>query len=130
MSFHSCWVLKPKPGEPFLAQAEVLDRLAVAFPVHEFDAEGARAAAAKRLEILEKLGAPEVILDSYRGAPPVGCRIAEAADARFSLQFAVWPDQAIMVSFANELHFKACFFLLDDMAELLGYELEEDTEAS
>jgi hypothetical protein len=122
--------LKPRPGEPFLPQAEVLDRLAVGFAVHEFDAEGARAGAARRREILEKLGAPEVILNSYRGAPPVGCRIAEAADAKFSLEFNVWPDQAIMVSFANEPHFQSCFFLLDDMAELLGYELEEDTEAS
>jgi len=130
MSFHSCWLLKPKSDAPFLAQEDVLDRLAVAFPVHEFDAEGARAGAAKRLELLEKLGAPEAILNSYRGDPPVGCRIAEAPNASYCLEFFVWPDQSIMVVFATEVHCKACFFLLDDMAEILGYELEEDTEAS
>lgn len=130
MSFHSCWLLKPKPDAAFLSQADVLDRLAVAFPVHEFDPEAGRAGAARRLAALEKLGAPEAILQSYRGDPPVRCRIAETADTPYVLDFDIWPDQEIMVVFATEPHFTACFFLLDDMAEILGYELEEDTEAS
>ena len=43
MSFHTCWEVRPTGGQPAMPLADLLARLADAFPVHKFDPEGALA---------------------------------------------------------------------------------------
>jgi hypothetical protein len=135
MSFHTCWILEAPPDAPGVPVSDLLDRLAVAFPVHEFDADGARAEAAKRLAALTAVGAPEPILAGYRDARPVRVVLADGPGARHVLDFTVWPDAAgsvsgIQVSFATAAHQDACYPALVRVAEVTGWELEEDTESS
>jgi hypothetical protein len=74
--------VQAEPGTPGLPTSDRLHRLAIAFPVHEFDADGARADAARRLTALINLGAPEAILAGDRDAQPVRVTLADAPGAR------------------------------------------------
>ena len=87
MSFHSSWAIEPPDGEPYLPIAEALERLAVAFPIHEFDSVAGRDDAERRLKVLIAVKAPEAILQSYRGEPPVRVRLADAPSTRYNLEF-------------------------------------------
>ena len=62
MSFHTCWDVKAPEDTPGVPVPEVLNRLAMAFPVHSFDAEGAIANLTKQVAAMESLGIPEEIL--------------------------------------------------------------------
>jgi hypothetical protein len=135
MSFHTCWNAQAEADDPGIPASDLLDRLAIVFPVHEFDAEGARADAAKRLTCLTALGLPEEMLSLYRDARPVRVRLADDPRAPFALDFTIWPTKeglvkGVQVSFATAQHEDACYPLLLRMTDLLGWGLEEDTEAS
>src|SRR5437660_127112 len=122
MSFHTYWVAEAPPGAPGVAVSEVLSRLALAFPVHTFDEEGARADAAKRLAALTAVGAPEAVLAGYRDARPVRVVLADAPRARFALDFTLWPDpkglvRGLDVAFATARHQAACYPALARVAD-------------
>ena len=93
MSFHTCWEVRPTGGQPGMPLADLLARLADAFPVHEFDHEGARQGALRRLAALQSmtmptasgetipLPVPEEIVASYRDAYPVNVVLADSPGA-------------------------------------------------
>jgi hypothetical protein len=135
MSFHSCWDLKAASAKSELLASKLLVRLAAAFPVREFDSEGAQSDAAKRLAALTALGASEAILAGYRDARPVRVRLANDPATQNVLDFTIWPGPdgmvaGTMVSFATADHEKACFPLLERVAEVLGWENEKNEDAS
>lgn len=141
MSFHTCWDVKAPEDTPGVPVPEVLNRLAMAFPVHSFDAEGAMANLTKQVAAMESLGIPEEILAWYRNARPVLVTLSDTPDAPFMLKFTVAPDPALgpdpagpvrsfLASFATAAHQDACFPLLVRVAEVLGWVLKENTEAS
>ena len=141
MSFHTCWDVKAPVDSPGVPVPEMLGRLAVAFPVHSFDAEGAMADVAKQIAAMESLDFPEEIVGRYRNARPVLVVLSDSPDAPFVLKFTVAPDPAlgpdpagpvrsILASFATPAHQEACFPLLVRVAEVMGWVLEENTEAS
>src|SRR5262245_26235122 len=141
MSFHTCWEVKAPADAPGVPAPEMLDRLAMAFPVHSFDADGAMADVARQIAAMASLGIPEEILAWYRNARPVLVVLSDAPDAPFVLKFTVAPDPAlgpdpagpvrgILASFATPAHQEACFPLLVRVAEVMGWVLEENTEAS
>lgn len=141
MSFHTCWDVKAPEDAPGVPAPEVLDRLAVAFPFHSFDAEGAMASLAEQVAAMERLGIPEEILAWYRNARPVLVTLSDAPGAPFRLKFTVAPDPALgpdpagpvrgfLASFATAAQQDACFPLLVRAAEVLGWVLKENTEAS
>jgi hypothetical protein len=124
--YPSWWEITPEDDVPFLSIPEVLERLAAAFPVHEFDAEAGRAHAAQRLAELTEAGdAPPSLLQKYGGEPPVHVRLADAEGATAALEFYVWPNRFILVSFESATQEEACFPLLERFAEVLGYLLTE-----
>ena len=129
MSFHTCWDVKAPGDTPGVPVPEMLERLALAFPVHSFDADGAMADMAKQIAAMESLGFPEEILGWYRNARPVLVVLSDAPDAPFVLKFTVAPDPAlgpdpagpvrsVLASFATPAHQEACFPLLVRVAEL------------
>ena len=60
MSFHTCWDVKAPVDTPGVPVPEMLDRLALAFPVHSFDAVGAMADMAKQIAVYKaKVKAPD-----------------------------------------------------------------------
>ena len=135
MTFHSLWIAKPPLDFPGIEISEFLDRLKLSFAFHHFDAEGARADALKRLELLASLNPPEEIVASYRDTKPVRIKLADEEGAPFMLDFTVWPDPSgilnrIDVCFATAEQEDACYPMLTRIADFLGWELEEDTEAS
>jgi hypothetical protein len=115
---------------------EFLGRLAEAFPKHEFDADGARQGALRRLEALQKLSisVPEEALALYRDAHPVNVSLADTdEEALAALDFVVWPEKDGTVSgakvyFGSEEHQCAAAVLLARLAEVLGWELEDVTD--
>ena len=136
MSFHTCWGVKPTDGQPWMPLAEFLARLAEAFPVHQFDAEGARQGALRRLEALQKLSipVPEEVLASYRDAHPVAVSLADADEEGLAaLDFIVWPEKdgsvsGVKVYFGSEEHQREAAVLLARLAEVLGWEAEDVTD--
>ena len=136
MSFHTCWGVKPTDGQPCLPLAVFLARLAEAFPVHQFDAEGARQGALRRLEALQKLSipVPEEVLASYRDAHPVGVSLADKDEEGLAaLDFVVWPEKdgsvsGVKVYFGSEEHQREAAVLLARLAEVLGWEAEDVTD--
>jgi len=136
VSFHTCWGVKPTDGQPCMPLAEFLARLAEAFPVHQFDAEGARQGALRRLEALQKLSipVPEEVLASYRDAHPVGVSLADKdEDGLAALDFVVWPEKdgavsGVKVYFGSEKHQREAAVLLARLAEVLGWEAEDVTD--
>jgi hypothetical protein len=101
--------------------------MAQAFPAHEFDADGARQSALRRLAALESIGAPEQVLASYRDARPVAVVLAEAPDDEYALDFTVWPEpdgtvRGIQVAFATAEQQEASAAPLSRLADALGWE--------
>jgi hypothetical protein len=116
------------------ALADLLARLADAFPVHTFDPEGARQGALRRLAALQSITidsipvpVPEEIVASYRDACPVNVVLADSPDAEeAALKFTIWPepDRSVMkvqVVFATDAHYVAGRALLARMVESLGW---------
>ena len=136
MSFHSCWRLKPTSGQPGMPLTELLAVLAEAFPIHKFDAEGARQGALRRLEALQRLPVPvpEEIVAVYRDGQPVDVWLANTSQGdRACLDFVVWPEKdgsvsAVKVYFGSEEHQRAATVLLARLAEELGWESEDVTD--
>ena len=136
MSFHSCWRLKPTSGQPGMPLTEFQAVLAEAFPIHKFDAEGARQGALRRLEALQKLSipVPEEVLASYRDAHPVGVSLADKdEDGLAALDFVVWSEKdgsvsGVKVYFGSEEHQREAAVLLARLAEVLGWEAEDVTD--
>jgi len=114
--------MAPPEGVNCLSLDEVLTRVADAFPRHEFSPEEAREDAARRLAALEKLGAPEPILESYREGNPVRCRIADP-DAEEYLEFDVWEGQGMLVHPHPKDVRDSCAELAKRLANVLGYNL-------
>jgi hypothetical protein len=135
VSFHTCWGVKPTDGQPGMPLEDLLARLADAFPVHKFDAEGARQGALRRLAALQAITdpvpIPEEILAYYRDAYPVDVVLADSPDAEEAvLNFTVWPERdrsvsRVLVFFATEEHQRAGCVLLARLAEVLGWEAED-----
>jgi hypothetical protein len=133
VSFHTCWDVKPADGTPGLSLAELQARLADAFSVHEFDPEGARQSAHRRLAALQNLSfpVPEEVLASYRDAHPVDVFLADTNEEDLAaLDFTVWPEKdgtvtGIQVCFATEDHQREASVLLARLAEVLGWEAED-----
>ena len=140
MSYHSCWAVKPDDGQPGMPLADLLARLAEAFPVHKFDAEGARQGALRYLAALEAITdpvrIPEEILAHYRNAHPVDVVLADGPDADAAvLKFSVWPEPesdgvvtGVLVRFATEEEQRAGCVLLARVAEALGWIAEDVTD--
>jgi hypothetical protein len=119
--------------------ADLLARLADAFPVHKFDPEGARQGALRRLALLKSmtmttasgetipLPIPEEVVASYRDAYPVAVVLADTPDAEEAvLKFTVWPEPdrsvtKIQVVFATEGHYRAGSSLLARLVMSLGW---------
>ena len=114
--------------------ADLLARLADAFPVHKFDPEGARQGALRRLAALQSITVdsipvpvPEEIVAAYRDAYPVDVVLANSPDAGEAvLKFTIWPEPdrsvtKIQVVFATEGHYLVGRALLDHMVESLGW---------
>jgi hypothetical protein len=127
--------VKPADGQPGTPPADLLAQLADAFPVHKFDAEGARQGALRRLAALQAitdpLPMPEEILAYYRDAYPVDVVLADGLDAGAPvLNFIVWPEpdravSRVLVRFATEEHQRAGSVLLARVAEALGWMAED-----
>lgn len=136
MSFHTCWGVKPTDGQPGMPLTEFLARLAEAFPVHRFDAEGGRQGALRRLEALQKLSipVPEEVVASYRDAHPVLVSLADTDKKGLAaLDFVVWPEKdesvtGVKVYFGSEEHQREAAVLLARLAEVLGWEAEDVTD--
>jgi hypothetical protein len=136
MSFHTCWCVKPTDGQPGMPLTEFLARLAEAFPVHQFDAEGARQGALRRLEALQKLSipVPEEIVATYRDGQPVDVFLADTDERDpAALRFIVWPEKdgsvsGVKVYFGSEEHQREAAVLLARLAEVLGWEAEDVTD--
>lgn len=115
--------------------ADLLDRLAGAFPVHTFDPEGGRQGALQRLAALQAVTnpvpMPEEVLACYRDAYPVDVVLADGPDAGAAvLNFTVWPEpdgvvSRVLVRFATEEHQRAGIVLLARVAEALGWMAED-----
>lgn len=114
--------------------ADLLARLADAFPVHTFDPEGARQGALRRLAALQAITinsipvpVPEEIVASYRDAYPVDVVLADSPDApEAKLKFTIWPEPdrsvtKVQVVFATDGHYLAGRALLARMVESLGW---------
>ena len=134
MSFHTCWEVRPTGGQPGMPLADLLARLADAFPVHTFDPEGGRQGALRRLAALQAITidsipvpVPEEIVASYRDAYPVDVVLADSADAGETvLRFTIWPEPdrsvtKVQVVFAADGHYRAGRTLLARMVESLGW---------
>src|SRR6187455_83501 len=101
MSFHTCWEVRPAGGQSGMPLADLLARLADAFPIHNFDADGARQKALCRLAALQAITidsipapVPEEIVASYRDAYPVDVVLANSTDAEeAALKFTIWPER-------------------------------------
>jgi hypothetical protein len=114
---------------------DLLARLADAFPVHKFDAEGARQGALRYLAALsaitDPVRIPEEILAYYRDAYPVDVVLADSPGAEEAvLNFTVWPERdrsvsRVLVRFATEEHQRAGCVLLARLTEALGWEAED-----
>ena len=136
MSFHTCWRLKPTSGRPGMPLTEFLAQSAAAFPIHKFDAEGARQGALRRLEALQRLSVPvpEEIVAAYRDGQPVDVLLADTDEQdRSALRFVVWPEKdgsvsGVKVYFGSEEHQRKAVALLDRLAEVLGWESEDVTD--
>jgi hypothetical protein len=136
MSFHTCWGVKPTDGQPGMPLTEFTARLAEAFPVHKFDAEGARQGALRRLEALQKLSVPvpDELVASYRDAHPVHVSLADTDEGGLAaLDFTVWPEQdrsvsEVKVYFGSEENQREAAVLLIRLAEVLGWEAEDVTD--
>lgn len=113
--------------------ADLLTRLAGAFPVHEFDPESARASALRRLAALQRLPipVPEEVLAAYRDASPVEVVLADRAGADEAvLDFTIWPERdgsvlGVQVCFATEEDQRVGSVLLVRLASILGWESED-----
>jgi hypothetical protein len=135
VSFHTCWSVKPTDGQSGMPLEDLVARLADAFPVHKFDAEGARQGALRYLAALEAITnpvrIPEEILAYYRVAYPVDVVLADSPGAEDAvLSFSIWPEQdrsvsEVLVRFATEEHQRAGCVLLARLAETLGWEAED-----
>ncbi|MDY3554539.1 hypothetical protein R5W24_003663 [Gemmata sp. JC717] len=133
MSFYTCWDVKPTTGRPGMPLAELVARLADAFPVHEFDPEGARQNALRRLDALQNLPfqVPEDVLASYRNAHPVDVFLADAEEEhRAALDFTIWPEKdgsvtGLQICFGSEEHQREAAALLTRLAEVLSWEPED-----
>ena len=130
MSFHSCWSVKPADGQPGMPIADLLARLANAFPVHKLSALQRLAA----LEaITDPVRIPEEILSYYRDVHPVDVVLADDPDADAAvLNFSVWPEPesdgivaGVLVHFATEEDQRAGCVLLARVAEALGWIAED-----
>jgi hypothetical protein len=134
MSFHTCWEVRPTGGRPGMPLADLLARLAAAFPVHTFDPEGGRQGALRRLAALQAITidsipvpVPEEIVASYRDAYPVDVVLADSPDAGEAvLKFTIWPEPdrsvtKVQVVFATDGHYRAGRILLARMVESLGW---------
>ena len=139
MSFHTCWEVRPTGGQPGMPLADLLARLADAFPVHKFDHEGARQGALRRLAALQSmtmptasgetipLPVPEEVVAAYRDAYPVAVVLANSPDAEEAvLRFTIWPEPdrsvtKVQVVFATDGHYRAGRALLARMVESLGW---------
>lgn len=136
MSFHACWGLKPTDGQPGMPLEDLLARLADAFPVHKFDAEGARQGALRRLEALQRLSIPipEEIVAAYRDGQPVAVSLTDTGEEdRAALDFVLWPEKdgsvsEVKVYFASEEHERKAFALLARLAEVLSWESADITD--
>jgi hypothetical protein len=128
--------VKPTDGQPGLPLTEFLERLADAFPIHEFDAEGGRQGALNRLQALQNLSipVPEEVLASYRDAHPVKVFLADREEERLAaLDFVVWPEKdgsvsGVKIYFVSEEHQREAAILLVRLAEVLGWEHEDVTD--
>jgi hypothetical protein len=129
VSFHTCWRLKPTGDQPGMPLTEFQAQLAAAFPVHQFDAEGARQGALRRLEALQRLPVPvpEEIVAGYRDGQPVAVSLADTGEGdRAALDFVVWPEKdgsisEVKVYFGTEEHQSKAFALLARLAKVLGF---------
>jgi hypothetical protein len=128
--------LKPTSGRPGLPLTEFRAQVAAAFPVHRFDAEGARQGALRRLEALQRLPVPvpEEIVAAYRDGQPVAVSLADpGAGNRAALDFVVWPERdesvaEVKVYFGSEEHQREAFALLARLAAVLSWESEDVTD--
>jgi hypothetical protein len=115
--------------------ADLLARLAGAFPVHTFDPEGGRQGALQRLAALQAVTnpvpMPEEVLAYYRDAYPVDVVLADGPSVGAAvLSFTVWPEPGgavsrVLVRFATEEHQRAGGVLLARVAEALGWMTED-----
>ena len=135
LSFHTYWGVKPADGLPGMPLADLLARLAGAFPVHTFDPEGGRRGALERLAALQAVtnpvAMPEEMLAYYRNAYPVDVVLADGPSAGAAvLTFTVWPEPGgvvsrVLVRFATEGHQRTGFVLLGRVADALGWMTED-----
>jgi len=115
---------------------EFLAVLAEAFPIHKFDAEGARQGALRRLEALQRLPVPvpEKIVAAYRDGQPVDVLLADTDEQdRGALPFVVWPEKngsvsEVKIYFGSEERQRKAAVLLARLAEVLGWESEDVTD--
>src|SRR5689334_7284300 len=98
-----------------MSLTEFLARSADAFPIHKFDAEGARQGALRRLEALQRLQlpVPDELVAAYRDGRPVDVLLADTDEQdRAALRFVVWPEKdgsvsEVKVYFGTEEHHRA-----------------------
>lgn len=131
MEYHTCWAVKPTDGQPGMPLADLVARLAGAFPTATFDPESGRQAALQRLAALQAVTTPvplpEAMLSYYRDAHPVDVALTDGDTA---LRFTVWPDpdgpvSRVLVWFITEAEQREGCVLLVRMAEAQGWEAED-----
>jgi hypothetical protein len=106
---------------------EVLRRIAPAFRYIVIDkASGDRLVQAQYAKLLE-LHAPEVILQSHKFnfGKAVFVTLAEDPDSRVKIRFLLQPYSGISIEYDSDAHRDRCRLLVEELARLLGYEMEE-----
>jgi hypothetical protein len=118
-----------------MSLADLLARLAGAFPTHKFDPQSARQRALERLAALQAVTnpvpIPEEMLAYYRNAYAVDVVLADGPGTGAAvLNFTVWPEpdgavSRVLVRFATEEDQRAGRVLLARAAEALEWGAED-----
>ena len=117
--------LGPQDGRSFLPVAEVRDRLAAAFPIHQFDHDKGREIGQVTLAKLGQLNAPAEVVELYRNGfgEIVWVYLADDPSEDCYLQFTLWPDQPILLGYHSAAHEQQSEPLLRRCAEALAYQI-------
>jgi len=117
--------LEPPAGRPYLSPAEVVHRLDGEFAFVEADAEAGHNHVAAMIRQLERMKAPQAIIEEHRQLQIGAIHLTVANTAEFTneyLSFAALPGQGLFVGYHSQQHEDAARPLLQRCCRALGYE--------